>query len=445
MALVRRQRANSDIWPGFVDALATLLMVIIFLLMIFVVSQLYLNEAIVGRDRALEKLNSKVSELADMLALERETNADLRSEVDTLSEDLRSSLSARQSLEEQLQQLRGRNADMSDQITALEQKVEDLSADRDSMQAARDKVAAELEDAYKTVEASQEKLVVQLNKLAELEHQIEALQALRDQLMAQLSDSNTQLDLARGALKIANLRMDEQERELADRDEELIKSRTETDIERDRFIEAQAEIALMNKRLAELSEQITELNTLLETYEDRDRESQAQIADLGKRLNLALANKVQELARYRSEFFGRLRQLLGNRDDISIVGDRFVFQSEVLFAQGSAELGVEGKLQLARLALTLSQIAATIPPTLDWILQVNGHTDPVPIATARFPSNWELSAARAISVVKFLENQGIPAENLAAAGFGEHQPLVEGTTPEAFSKNRRIEMKLTQQ
>ncbi len=430
MALSRRQRSNQDIWPGFVDALATLLMVIIFLLLIFVVSQLYLNEAIVGRDRALDKLNSKVAELADMLALERESNADLRNEVDDLSSNLRSSLSQRQSLEEQLQQLRVRYADLqSDHKT--------LRAEHDALVSEKDKADSELEDAYKTIEADAAKIELQLATLANLEDRIEALEALREELTSKLTDADLRLDLAATDLL-------KREEELAAKDEALIIKRTEAQFNQEQLIEARAEIALMNKQLRELSDQISQLNELLETYEERDEESQAQIADLGKRLNLALANKVQELARYRSEFFGRLREILGSRDDITIVGDRFVFQSEVLFAQGQAELGSEGKIQLARLALTLLQIAATIPPTLDWVLQVNGHTDPVPIATSRFPSNWELSAARAISVVKYLESQGVPAENMSAAGFAEHHPLVEGNTPDAYAKNRRIELKLTQ-
>lgn len=434
MALSRRQRANQDIWPGFVDALATLLMVIIFLLMIFVVSQLYLNEAIVGRDRALEKLNSKVAELADMLALERESNAALRSEVDTLSADLRSSLSAKQSLEEQLQQLRVRFADT---VAEKDAQIAEKDAAIASLTSERDEVAAELEDAYKAIDADKEKIELQLATLANLEDRVAALEALREELMAQLADKD---------LSLSQLTTDLEESEtlLAKRDEQLIIKTNEAEMNAEELIEARAEIAAMNKQLRALSDQLSELNALLETYEERDKESQAQIADLGKRLNLALANKVQELARYRSEFFGRLREILGARDDIRIVGDRFIFQSEVLFEQGKAELGVEGKIQLARLALTLSQIAATIPPTIEWVLQVNGHTDPVPIATARFPSNWELSAARAISVVKYLESQGIPAENLSAAGFAEHQPLVKGNNPSAYAKNRRIELKLTQ-
>jgi chemotaxis protein MotB len=159
---------------------------------------------------------------------------------------------------------------------------------------------------------------------------------------------------------------------------------------------------------------------------------------------VALASKVQELARYRSEFFGRLREVLGKRKDVRIVGDRFVFQSEVLFETGSAELGGAGQQQLGQLARALTEIAARIPKDLPWVLRVDGHTDRIPIHTPEFRSNWELSTARAISVVRFLIDQGIPADHLAATGFGEHQPLDPGLSEAALRRNRRIELKLTQ-
>jgi len=186
------------------------------------------------------------------------------------------------------------------------------------------------------------------------------------------------------------------------------------------------------------------LNEALEASEARDKKAQVKIANLGQRLNAALASKVQELARYRSEFFGRLRKVLGNHRDIQIVGDRFVFQSEVLFASGSDILAPVGKLQMAKLGETLKEITATIPSDINWILRVDGHTDRVPIRTKRYPSNWELSAARAISVVKFLTTLGIPANRFAAAGFGEFQPLDVRNDEFAYRRNRRIELKLDQ-
>ena len=250
--------------------------------------------------------------------------------------------------------------------------------------------------------------MAQLSELAKLEREIQALISLRDELQGRLAEEA--------------LALDESEKEL---------------------IASRAEAALLNDQIQALNDQIAELNSLLETYEARDKAQQAQIVDLGKRLNVALAGKVQELARYRSEFFGKLREILGNRSDIRIVGDRFVFQSEVLFGKGEAELGPAGKFQLIDFANTLNEIAARIPDDIDWVLQVNGHTDKDPISTAQFPSNWELSTARAISVVKFLESRGVDPKRMSAAGFAEYQPLDEGTSPDAYKRNRRIEMKFT--
>jgi chemotaxis protein MotB len=436
MALARRQRTNQDIWPGFVDALASLLMVIIFLLLIFVISQLYLNEEIVGRDRQLEQLQGRISQLADMLALEREEAASLRNDLADVSDQLSASLNRQDELEASLFSLRGENASLAaeleaarnenadilarlslaqDQSAALRERTsglrEDLSeaeAEVDRLVREREMVSAELADAYTVIDADHETIQAQLRELDRLEREIQALIALRDELEGRLAEEA--------------LKLDEKDRDV---------------------IAARAEAALLNDQIEALADQIRELNALLETYEARDAAQQTQIVDLGKRLNVALAGKVQELARYRSEFFGRLREILGARADIQIVGDRFVFQSEVLFEQGSDELGPAGQLQLIDFANTLTEIADRIPDDVDWVLQVNGHTDKVPIATARFPSNWELSTARAISVVRYLESRGVDPKRLVAAGFGEHRPLNEGDTPEALRENRRIEMKFT--
>ncbi len=436
MALARRQRTQHDIWPGFVDALASLLMVIIFLLMIFVVSQLYLNEELIGRDRALERLQGRVAELADMLALERESANELRTNLDSVREQLRASLTRQDELETTLSNLRGENASLAAELAAAEARGDDLLnrltiADDENAQVqtrvaeleeelaesrdevnrlnlAREEVSADLEDAYRVIAADQERIMAQLGQLAALEREIEALIALRDELQG---------------------RMAEEALNLSETQQDLIASRAET--------------ALLNDQLQALNDQIAELNALLETYETRNEAQQAQIVDLGRRLNVALASQVQELARYRSEFFGRLREILGDRDDIQIVGDRFVFQSEVLFDQGQALLEPAGQVQLIELADALREISERIPDEIDWILQVNGHTDRIPIQTFQFPSNWELSTARAISVVRFLESRGIPPEHMSAAGFAEYQPLTTGDSPEALRRNRRIELKLT--
>lgn len=429
MAYARRQRANLDIWPGFVDALASLLMVIIFLLMIFVVSQFYLNEEIIGRDKALDRLQNRVSELADMLALERESSAEIRTNLSNVTEQLRASLQRQDALESQIFQLRGENASLAseldavnnnnrdllsrlavknDEMAAVQKDLNDARTRLEALESEREQVSKELEDAYKIIDADKEKIQAQLSDLAKLEREVEALISLRDELQGRLANEALKLD---------------------DKQKDLVASRAET--------------ALLNDQIQALNDQIAELNKLLEISEARDAAQQSQIVDLGKRLNVALAGKVQELARYRSEFFGKLREILGNRSDIRIVGDRFVFQSEVLFEQGQAELGPAGQVQLISFADTLKEIAARIPSDIDWVLQVNGHTDKIPIRTAQFPSNWELSTARAISVVKFLESRGIDPNRMSAAGFAEYQPLDTGNTDEALRRNRRIEMKFT--
>jgi chemotaxis protein MotB len=221
---------------------------------------------------------------------------------------------------------------------------------------------------------------------------------------------------------------------------------TELDAERQVSQRALSQVELLNQQIAALRRQIAAIETALEAAEEKDRESQTQIADLGRRLNVALAQRVQELSRYRSDFFGRLRQILGDRPDIRVVGDRFVFQSEVLFATGSDEINDEGGVQLDKLGDAVLQLVSEIPTEIPWVLQVNGHTDKRPITgtAGRFQSNWELSAARAISVVEFLVGKGIPAEHLVAAGYGEFFPIEEGETDEALAKNRRIELKLTE-
>jgi chemotaxis protein MotB len=332
--LARRER-TLNVWPGYVDALATLLLSVVFLLTIFVVGQFFLSQEISGRDTVLLKLNRQIADLTDLLALER---------------------SNRRAQEETAQNLR----------TTL------LSAEAD-----RDRLRAQAE-AGSTAQG-------------------------------QSSDLDKQLQAERGAAARALTQVD-----------------------------------LLNEQISAMRRQLAALEDALAASEARDRESQARIADLGSRLNVALAQKVQELARYRSDFFGRLRQILGSRSDIRVVGDRFVLQSEVLFPAGSAALKPEAGPELDRIAGAILDLSKQIPPDLPWVLRVDGHTDARPIASAQFPSNWSLSAARAIAVVQYMAARGIPPQRLLAGAFGEFQPLDAGTTEEAYAKNRRIELKLTE-
>lgn len=475
----RRSRATADIWPGFVDALATLLMVIIFLLMLFVVAQFYLAAALSGKDEALERLNREVAQLSDLLALEELANQDLQASVASLSGELQSTLSERDTLAAQVGSLRdltdtmtARLADMQDRADATEaerSRLEAALAESEVLLLAREEdlakrdaemesTRAELDERLKALAEAQEKIRVSEDALKRTELAYADSAAELARRMKELEEANKTIDADAATIEIQLRKLAELEQDItameayrAQLEEELetlmVKTKAgEEDLARERNISmaAKAQLAMLNNQLAELRAQIAALNQALEASEAKDVEQQAQIVDLGKRLNTALAAKVQELARYRSEFFGRLRDVLGDRKDIRIVGDRFVFQSELLFASGKAELGQAGREQMAALARTLRDIAKSIPGEINWVLRVDGHTDRAPIHTPEFPSNWELSTARAISVVRFLQSQGIPPERLAATGFGEYQPLDYDESPQAFRRNRRIELKFDQ-
>ena len=377
-AFSRHPRTSVNIWPGFVDALAALLIIVIFLLMVFVISQFYLQNTLSGRERALDLLNQRVSELAEMLSLERQANADLNLSIEQLSAQLQSSLGEKDKMEATI-------GELTSALRKSEQSVASLKSD--------------LESAGQRLTSLQERLIKEQRSNSEALANIES----------RYRESTSALT---------------QEREFTEKQRDSLN--------------------LLNQQIAAMRNQLAILNEALEAAERKDKENQVKISNFGKRLNVALAGKVQELAKYRSEFFGRLREVLGERKDIRVVGDRFVFQSEVLFDSGSDALWLEGQMQLNRLAETLLEIAATIPDGLDWVLRIDGHTDLIPIDNKRFRSNWELSAARAISVVKFLIKVGIPANKLAAAGFGEFSPLDPQNNEVAFRRNRRIEIKLTQ-
>ncbi|OAN45593.1 flagellar motor protein MotB [Paramagnetospirillum marisnigri] len=346
MPLARRVRRSIDIWPGFVDALATLVMVIVFVLMVFVLAQYFLGEALSGRQKALDRLSREMAELADTLNMQKAANAALQAELVASK--------------------------------AEKERIETWAAG--------------------------------------LGHDVNALMALKDELEARIKE----LDKVVGA----------REGELAS--------------ERKLSEEARAQAALLSRQLEALKQEMARVAAALEVSEARDKEQKAQIADLGKRLNVALAGKVEELQRYRSEFFGRLRKVLGDRPGIRIEGDRFVFQSELLFDSGSADLGPDGQEQIKNIAVTLKDIAKTMPKGLNWVLRIDGHTDRRPITSARFPSNWELSTARATTVLRTLAANGVPKDRLAAAGFGEFQPLDPADTDAAFARNRRIEIRFDQ-
>ena len=429
-ALGRRGRRAINIWPGFVDGLATLLLVVIFVLMVFMVAQYFLSTALTGKDQALLRLELQIQELGDLLALERDANVELQLNVTQLSSELQSSLSNRETLSSQL-------AALIEERDSMQRVLAESDRDADQATAGLAQTAAELEAAYKTIAVDKETIEAQLVELA-------ILKSLRDDMDARLAEMDALLAARDVAAGEREQELSETEARRASLAARLLQAEGLNAEQIELNAEATRKIDLLNRQILALRQQLAQLDTLLSESEAQNQEQEVQIADLGKRLNLALATKVQELARYRSEFFGRLREVLGDRPGIQVVGDRFVFQSEVLFDTGSAEIGAEGRAQMGQLADTLKEISAQFPTDIDWILRVDGHTDRVPIATAEFASNWELSTARAISVVKFLVDQGIDAKRLAATGFGEFQPIDPGRDEIALRRNRRIELKLTQ-
>ena len=422
-ARIRKRGGNGlDAWPGYVDALSTLLMVIIFVLLVFVLAQAFLTVTLSGRSHQLNSANQRLAELADALSLEQGKSANLQQSVTQLSQQLAARSAERDKLASQLadanlsvQAATTANARLQSQLTAT-------TAQADAAKAQLEQMKQQIAELDKTVAVSKDTLQAKLSDLATLTNQTRALEALRDELEKQAQDA-------------AARAMTEQQRR------EAVQAQLAD--EKKLGDSARAQIALLNQQIDQLKSQLASIASSLELQQQTDKEKDAQIANLGQKLNVALASKVEELQRYRSEFFGKLRALLENRSGITVVGDRFVFQSEVLFPVGSAELTPAGVAQMTALAVTIKDIAAEIPPDVHWVLRVDGHTDPQPVKGGQFGSNWELSAGRAITVVKLLIADGVPADHLAATAFGEFQPFGPGDTPDAYAKDRRIELRLT--
>ena len=398
MALARlggARRPENYTWPGFVDALATLLMVIIFVLLVFVLIQVNLAYRVAGQDATMNDMRAQIVSLGDLLNLERKANDELKDELAGISSLLDATTKERDSL---VTQLANATATLSLRDSEIRQLTAIQAQTEESLEAARQTIA----ERVAALEAIELTLAEAQAKLMESEVEIADAAARNVSSLARISELET------------------------------------------KNAASQAEVAQMTNAVTALRVRIEELTSLLAEKEAQAARDKIAIASLGKSLNNALASRVQELQRFRSEFFGRLREVLRGRDDVRIVGDRFVFQSEVLFAQGAASLGPEGEEKLGQLAVALNQIAAEIPEDIDWILQVEGHTDDIPVRAGRFADNWDLSTERALSVVRFLAESGLPANRLAAAGYGEFQPLDDAGSDEARRRNRRIEMKLTQ-
>jgi chemotaxis protein MotB len=413
---MRRRGAGAGTlnpWPGYVDALSTLLMVLVFVLLVFVLAQAFLSVALNGRDQALDRLGRQVAELADMLSLERGKSADLTASVASLTHDLQAAREAQ--------------SRAAAQAAALQDALAKTGAARDASLQEAGTLHARLSDTTAELAAANHRLAALQTQLAEattradaqaaeniarLGDQVRALMALRDQLAAQAQDAAARAVKAEDANKALSARLAASAQIAAT---------------------AEAKIDLLNTQIDTLRAQLAQIAAALDVAQKAGQAKDARIADLGAKLNAALVSKVAELQRYRSEFFGRLRQVLAGRPGIAVVGDRFVFQSEVLFPAGSAELTAGGREQITQLATTLKTLARDIPPDLPWVLRVHG----------KFANNWELSAERAITVVRLLAADGVPSNRLAAAGFGEFQPVEPGNTQAAFARNRRIELRLT--
>lgn len=480
MAARRRQEGRHavDIWPGFVDALSTLLLSTIFLLVVFVLAQFFLGQLLQGRTEAVRRLETQVGDLTSRLGLEQDSAAELRRTLGRINADLQQAFLDRDELSADLSESEAERARLQGEVTTLTRDQAQLQRTLEEMrlQGGPDQArAAELErdlaQARETFRADKQALEAQLGQLVQLRRDVEALTKVRQDLEGRVAeqsinltatDADRQRLLAEVGTERDRSRALEAElagaqdktvlaqRDLAARDlriEEL--SRAAADLEgrlggeRGDKEQALERVRQLTEEMRKLGERLATVQNALDLKQDEATAQQRTIDNLGQRLNLALAAKVEELSQYRSDFFGQLRRALGERPGIRVVGDRFVFQSEVIFDSGSDVIEPKGLEELGQIAVVLKQVAAEIPPDLPWVLQVDGHTDRIPIRSARFPSNWELSAARAIAVAKYLIEQGIPAERVAARGFAQFQPLDPADTPAAYERNRRIEIKLT--
>jgi Flagellar motor protein len=539
MAVLRRSshRMSGSIWPGFVDAMTALLLVLMFVLTIFMVVQSMLRDQISGQEHELDALTGELNALAEALGLEQQKSLGLESQIGSLQATLSDVQARAQAQVATIEGLENENAALTGRITSFEAQVASLMAERDAALTEGAQLAAQIED----LEAAKAQLISDQEAaqlaLAKAREEIDAAAeearlaaARREALDALVAQLKTETNERQAALEAAQDRLSQAEQDrladaaalkalqerLAGSDDELtamtlaleearkqaeetltllaaartardkLQAQLDSDIsdrdkqaallataqaalseEEAKSAEGERKLALLNAQVAQMREQLSALQSTLDVRTAADTENQVQIDSLTQRLNAALAQVAAEekaraaleeaerkrleeeaktLQNYRSEFFGRMREILGDREGVRIVGDRFVFSSEILFEPASAELGLQGKPQIARVARILSEVAAEIPPEIDWVIRVDGHTDKTPLSgTGQYRDNWELSQARALAVVRYMVNDlGFDPSRLVAAGFGEYQPIAEGDSPEALAQNRRIELKLTE-
>jgi len=418
----RNSHQSSSIWPGYVDVLSALLMVVIFVLLIFTFTQFIFSYILSDQSSELESLHTRLAEISRMLGLEQTKNEKLTSQIATLGQQVESLIVDRTRLRGEVEELTSRHVEDRNELELQLRTIASLQQDIDALRTVRGK----LEEEIARVAAS----------LTQEEQLTSSLRDRSKALEARLADEMERTLLAQKNIEQRDIRIQALSALVGEQQESLDKQQRLT-------ADARAEVALLNDRIQMLQNQLQEIRMALSQSEAVREDQQEEIKELGDRLNIELARKVNELERYRSDFFGRLRMIIGDNPFVRIEGDRFLLQAELLFSSGTADLGESGKAQLRQLALLLNELIPSIPDDLQWILRVDGHTDRVPISSPKFASNWELSTARAVSVVRFLAAQGIPEERMAAAGFSKFHPIDPADTAEAYRKNRRIEIKLT--
>jgi chemotaxis protein MotB len=413
---------SVSVWAGYVDALSALIMVVIFVLLIFMMAHFLLSGILSGQENELAILNRRINDLAELLGLEKQQNEALKTEMTDLSGMISNLTNENEALSAQVleytEQSKVDRLKIKNQLLVVSSLQEDIVALR--------RVRRELEQQVGVLASALKKTKIMAGAMRDRSKSLEA----------RLADEEERTLLAQKEVEKRDIRIQALVALVGEQKEALEK-------ERELSADVSAEVALLNQQIRNLRRQLEEISHALEVAETEKKAKEVKIKELGKRLNIVLARRVHKLERYRSEFFGRLREFLGDNPRLRIEGDRFILQAELLFDSGSEKLGGDGKQHLLTLAATLRQLSKKIPEDIDWILRIDGHTDRIPIRNEHFASNWELSIARALSVVKFLGDNGIPQYRMAATGFSKFHPIDPADTPEAYQKNRRIEIKLT--
>ena len=418
----RNSHESISIWPGYVDVLSALIMIMIFVLLIFTISQFVLSNILTDQSSELQDLHSQIAEISELLGLEQQKNEEMNTQIAALSAEIDTLITDKTNLQNDIDYLNEKRVEDYQEIEFQLKTIASLQQDINALREMR----RQLEKEISTTAAA-------------LSREQELTASLRDRsksLEARLAGELEKTVLAQQDIEQRDIRIQALSALIGEQQQALVDQRSLT-------ADARAEVALLTQKINQLREQLGEIAEALRLSELDREEQKEQIGDLGKRLNIELARRVNDLERYRSEFFGRLREILGDNPMIRVEGDRFLLQAELLFPSGNADLSDQGKQELDELAGVLNEIMPAIPADLQWILRVDGHTDRVPINSERYSSNWELSTARAVSVVRYLGSRGIPEDRMAAAGFSKFHPIDPAETNEAFRKNRRIEIKLT--